>query len=282
MRTGQVSAKDEKRPGQARIAIGEEQMAWLREDVEQARANGAEWIVLNYHKPLYSKSYHSLQDEDVQKVREELTALIDELDIDLALQGHDHVISRTHSLTHVPSDENFSNAEVEDVNTFVGDNGVEYMENPDGTVYVLPNTGGTKEYDDVYSKGVDHLHEVRPDLDWMTEEDVNYYNSNLNAGKADMVWAHGVGSYDRDELLCKNYKNIKLDPRVQVVMHMDGHGDPVLKKDSYHDYIQTEPVQYTGFKLFYEYDPKPKPHHLMTPTEVLTQLTPKPLYIQYQ
>ena len=79
-----------------------------------------------------------------------------------------------------------------------------------------------------------------------------------------------------------NYKNIKLDPRVQVVMHMDGHGEPTLKKDSYHDYIQTEPVQYTGFKLFYEYDARPKPHHIMTPVEILSQLTPKPLYIQYQ
>lgn len=79
-----------------------------------------------------------------------------------------------------------------------------------------------------------------------------------------------------------NYKNIKLDPRVQIVMHMDGHGEPTLKKDSYHDYIQTEPVQYTGFKLFYEYDARPKPHHIMTPKEVLTELTPKPLYIQYQ
>lgn len=163
-------------------AIGEEQMEWIREDVEQARANGAEWIVLNYHKPLYSKSYHSLQDEDVQKVREELTALIDELDIDLALQGHDHVISRTHSLTHVPTEENFSNAEVEDVETFIGDNGVEYMEDPDGTVYVLPNTGGTKEYDDVYSKGLNHLHEVRPDLDWMTQEDMDHYNSLFGFG----------------------------------------------------------------------------------------------------
>lgn len=163
-------------------AIGEEQMQWITEDVEEARANGAEWIVLNYHKPLYSKSYHSLKDEDVQKVREELTALIDELDIDLALQGHDHVISRTHSLTHVPTEENFSNAEVEDVETFVGDNGVEYMEDPDGTVYVLPNTGGTKEYDDVYSKGLDHLHEVRPDLNWMTEEDMDYYNSLFGFG----------------------------------------------------------------------------------------------------
>ena len=79
-----------------------------------------------------------------------------------------------------------------------------------------------------------------------------------------------------------NYKNIKLDPRVQVVMDMDGWGDPTLKKDSYKAYVQKEPVQYTGFKLFYEYDIKRKGSHLMTPKEVLTQLNPVPLYIQYQ
>jgi hypothetical protein len=81
--------------------------------------------------------------------------------------------------------------------------------------------------------------------------------------------------------MISNYKNIKLDPRVQIVMHMDGHGDPVLKKDSYKDYIVAEPVQYTGFKLFYEYDARPKPHHIMTPAEVIA-LTPSPLYVQYQ
>lgn len=46
-------------------------------------------------------------------------------------------------------------------------------------------------------------------------KDVNYYDTNLQAGNADMVWAHAVGSYDRDELLCKNYKNIKLEYLVQ-------------------------------------------------------------------
>lgn len=46
-------------------------------------------------------------------------------------------------------------------------------------------------------------------------KNVDRYNTNLNAGEADMVWAHGVGSYDRDELLCKNYKNIKLEYLVQ-------------------------------------------------------------------
>jgi hypothetical protein len=79
-----------------------------------------------------------------------------------------------------------------------------------------------------------------------------------------------------------NYKNIKLDPRVQVIMDMDGWGDPTLKKDSYKAYVEKQPVQYTGFKLFYEYDIKPKNSHLMTPKEVLTELNPKPLYVQYQ
>jgi len=81
-----------------------------------------------------------------------------------------------------------------------------------------------------------------------------------------------------------NYKDIKLDPRVQVIMDMDGWGDPILKKNSYKKYIQQEPVQYAGFKLFYEYDPKRKPHHMMTPKEVLdtTNLNPTPLYVQYQ
>lgn len=78
-----------------------------------------------------------------------------------------------------------------------------------------------------------------------------------------------------------NYQQIKLDPNVQIVMNMDGWGPPVLKKDSYHDYIQKEPVQFTGFKLFYHNDIKRPPHHLMTPAEVLV-VNPKPVYIQYQ
>lgn len=195
-------------------AIGEEQMAWVREDIEQARANGAEWIVLNYHKPLYSKSYHSLQDDDVQEVREELTALIDELDVDLALQGHDHVVSRTHSLTHVPTDENFSNGVVEEVETFVGDNGIEYINDPEGTTYILPNTGGTKEYDDVYSKGVEHLHEVRPALDWMTQEDMDYYNS---------LFAYGNQPQDTDAFEDSHANNRDSDVQNFAVYEMEGN-----------------------------------------------------------
>lgn len=77
-----------------------------------------------------------------------------------------------------------------------------------------------------------------------------------------------------------NYRNIVLRPEVQVVMHMDGWGAPWLKRDSYKDYIVSEPVEYTGFKLFYHNDTK-KGDPLMTPRDLLA-LNPKPLYIQYQ
>ena len=78
-----------------------------------------------------------------------------------------------------------------------------------------------------------------------------------------------------------NSQNIKLRPEVQVVVHMDGWGEPELKKGTYRHFIQSEPVQFTGFKLFYKNDLKKAPNRLMTPEELL-KLTPKPIYIQYQ
>jgi len=77
-----------------------------------------------------------------------------------------------------------------------------------------------------------------------------------------------------------NAKSIVLRPEVQIVINMDGWGAPWLKRDSYKDYVVAEPVQYTGFKLFYHNDTK-KGDPLLTPQEVL-RLHPKPLYIQYQ
>lgn len=77
-----------------------------------------------------------------------------------------------------------------------------------------------------------------------------------------------------------NYTKIKIVPEVQVVMDMDGFGDKVLKKSSYLRYIYREPVQFTGFKLFYKNDNK-KDWKMYSPEE-LVKFTPKPIYIQYQ
>lgn len=81
--------------------------------------------------------------------------------------------------------------------------------------------------------------------------------------------------------MLRNYKGIKLDPRVQIVINMDGWGNPSLKRGSYDRYVYAEPVQFTGFKLFYKNDKRFAGWRLMTPEEVLA-LIPRPVYIQYQ
>ncbi len=78
-----------------------------------------------------------------------------------------------------------------------------------------------------------------------------------------------------------NSQNIKLHPEVQIVIHMDGWGEPELKKGTHRYFIYSEPVQFTGFKLFYKNDLKKAPNHLMTPDELM-KLKPQPIYIQYQ
>jgi len=78
-----------------------------------------------------------------------------------------------------------------------------------------------------------------------------------------------------------NYKSIQKRPEVQIVMDMDGWGEPTLKHDSYKSYISLEPVQFTGFKLFYKNDIRKPKSRMLTPAEVLKE-KPSPIYIQYQ
>ena len=83
----------------------------------------------------------------------------------------------------------------------------------------------------------------------------------------------------RTEMI-SNASKIIVDPHVQIVMDMDGWGPPWMKFESYRDYIDLDPVEYTGFKLFFHNDVK-RGDALLTPAELL-RLRPRPLYIQYQ
>jgi len=75
-----------------------------------------------------------------------------------------------------------------------------------------------------------------------------------------------------------NADKIALDPRVQIVMHMDGFGAPWLKRDSFYSYVKKEPVQFAGWKQF----TKPKNDNPRTSRESILRLWPVPMYIQLQ
>jgi hypothetical protein len=159
--------------------------------------------------------------------------------------------------------------------------------------------------------GQENLRTVLPRFEWLLKNpDVHLgIDPEFNMIKSGRVPGTKIGTYDAADInyasgflqeLVKKYNlppkvfvvhrftrnmvtnanKITLRPEVQIVMNMDGWGAPWLKRDSYRDYIISEPVEYTGFKLFYHNDTK-KGDALMTPQEVL-KLNPKPIYIQYQ
>ncbi len=78
-----------------------------------------------------------------------------------------------------------------------------------------------------------------------------------------------------------HYKQITPLPEVQIVMDMDGWGFGAKKINTYKQVVYSEPVQFAGFKLFYKNDLKAPSTRLLTPAEIL-DLTPQPVYIQYQ
>lgn len=77
-----------------------------------------------------------------------------------------------------------------------------------------------------------------------------------------------------------NYKKIQTLPEVQIVVDMDGWGGQAKKKGTYTNVIAPEPVQFTGFKLFYKNDVL-ESNTMLSPSQVL-DLTPAPVFIQYQ
>lgn len=81
--------------------------------------------------------------------------------------------------------------------------------------------------------------------------------------------------------MVQNATAIEPNDKVQIVMVMDGWGPPANKINTYYQILEPEPVQFTGFKVFYKNDMKPPSTALLTPAEIL-DLSPKPIFIQYQ
>ena len=69
-----------------------EQEEMLRKEVADAKENG-QWAVVGFHKSLYTGASH-ITDGDIIAARKFWAPIFSELDVDMVLQGHDHVYSR--------------------------------------------------------------------------------------------------------------------------------------------------------------------------------------------
>jgi hypothetical protein len=79
----------------------------------------------------------------------------------------------------------------------------------------------------------------------------------------------------RDDMLT-NSRQIRPDPRVQVVIAMDGVGSQGAKADVYRQVVRDQPVQFGGLKIFYTQDINP-----FTPRQAVG-LLPVPYVVIFQ
>lgn len=108
----------------------EPQIEWLKRDMV---STDKKWKIIVLHKPLYSTSSHIKDKDIVDVIKPMLGPVIDELGIDLVLQGHDHIYARTSQIYNGEK---------------TGDTVDEgKVKNPKGTMYLISNTSGFKYYD---------------------------------------------------------------------------------------------------------------------------------------
>ena len=90
----------------------EEQSAWLEKVLTE---NKSLWTIVTIHQPIYSMG----KKRDQRKTKNAFLHLFDKYNVDLVLQGHDHVYARTHKLK----------------------NDKIVRDNESGTVYITSNSG---------------------------------------------------------------------------------------------------------------------------------------------
>ncbi|WP_433944454.1 S-layer homology domain-containing protein [Paenibacillus sp. SN-8-1] len=123
--------------------FSEAQVEWLKKDVKEARAAGAKWIVVNFHKGPYTTSNHAT-DEDIMGpngVRTKIAPIMAELEIDLVFQGHDHIYARTK-----PIKEDGTAEKTNKITEMINGKTIEYTVNPGSPIYLIPATAGPKVY----------------------------------------------------------------------------------------------------------------------------------------
>lgn len=109
-----------------------QQEAYLREAVKDAKSNG-QWTIVGFHKSLYTGASH-ITDSDIIAARKYWAPIFAETDVDLVLQGHDHVYSR-----------GFVTADGENANPTVLEDGT--IIQPDAPLYMVGgHAGGLKWY----------------------------------------------------------------------------------------------------------------------------------------
>lgn len=125
--------------------------AWMREQVNAHK--DVKWRIATYHKNMFTGSKSHQDDTDGKAVRAAMLSTFDELKIDVALQGHDHiyeVLGPVRNASKTLVSEGVQNVEIVgqpgERENMTGKQGGVFNVN-EGTLYFLNNSAGKKKYE---------------------------------------------------------------------------------------------------------------------------------------
>lgn len=181
--------------------MSQAQRNWLINDMS---ASDAQWKIILAHRSLYSAG-KNINKPDTIVMRNVLLPIIDQLDIDMVYAGHDHMYLRTNQVK--------GDALVEGT-TYVDEiyNGekVTFAVNPEGTVYTLPSTAGTKRYT-VNEDAIPPILDVAAVAETTRDRGGCFCTTEINGGKL-IYKAYLVDDETQEISLIDSYAIMKTEP----------------------------------------------------------------------
>jgi len=121
---------------------------WMR--IQVAAHPDTKWRIAFYHKAMYTGSVSHQSNDDGRIVREKMGPVFDDLKIDLALQGHDHIYEvmgpiKNKTLVEGAVTDRVAVAYDPRTNLTAKSGGIYHVKN--GTLYFLNNSSGKKKYE---------------------------------------------------------------------------------------------------------------------------------------
>ena len=123
------------------LEIDQDQYQFVLDDLKKTNQNkNIEWIFVMFHKPMYSSISKQLEE---YIIREKYEEIFDRYNVDLVIQGHNHIYSRTLPLT--VNKQQISEPIIDQNNANSNSNN-SIFRNPNGIIYLVVGTGGDELY----------------------------------------------------------------------------------------------------------------------------------------
>lgn len=130
--------------------LSEKQITWLENDLKN---NNTTFTIVMMHKGIYDAGGHCSNkdgtDYDISKIRTQLSPIFSKYNVDLVLQGHDHLYSRSYPIEgNIVDEELVTTYDSNNTKKEVTFENATYniYDNPNGTIYLNSGTASGSKY----------------------------------------------------------------------------------------------------------------------------------------